>query len=89
VVLRVLLFPGEVGNARHLGAVSQEDSVASPMAVLPPVELDEIGRRLLELADEDGDREHRLGYGEHVLGLAGTFRREDDLEASRLGRRRA
>src|SRR5439155_16626867 len=55
-VRRVLLLPRPVDDARHLAAFAKQDAVASPVAVLAPVELDEVGL-LSDLAHVHGDRE--------------------------------
>ena len=48
------------------------------MSVLALVELDEVGAGVGPLADEDRDREHRLGDGQDALGSPRAFAGEDE-----------
>ena len=53
----------------HRLVAAQEHGIAAAVAVLARVELDEVGAGV-ELADEDRDREHRLGHGQDAFGPA-------------------
>ena len=65
--------------------VAAQDAVARAVPVLALVELDEVGVRLLLVADEDGDAEHGLGRVEQLVGAARALLRED--EADQVGAR--
>ena len=67
-VRRVVLPPGQVDHGRDALAVAEQHGVARAVAVLALVELDEVGARLLALADEHRDRST-------VSGTSSTRRR--------------
>ncbi len=58
------------------------------MTVLPLVELNEIGASIVELADVDGDREHRLRHREEVGGAPRALRGQDEAGHVGAGLRR-
>ena len=64
-VLVVLLEPGQVEHAGDLASAAQQHAVPRAVAVLPSVELDEVGAVVGDLAHVNRDREHRLGNGQH------------------------
>ena len=76
---RVFLAPRQVEHSGDLRSVAEKHGVATPhLAVLARVELDEIGAVVAGVADADGDREHRLGDGQHALGAARAPLREHE-----------
>ena len=56
-------------------AAVEELRVPRTMTVLAAVELNEVGVGVLDLADEDGDAQDRVGRVEHRLGAARALAR--------------
>ncbi len=79
-VLRVPLLPGQVDDGADLLVAAQQHGVARAVTVLALVELDQVGVRLLSLADEDGDPQDRLGRVEHCLRPSRALRGEDEAD---------
>ena len=57
---------------------AQEHGIAAAVSVLALVELDEVGAGVGPLADEDRDREHRLGHRQDALGAPRALAGEDE-----------
>src|SRR4029453_6682896 len=60
-VLGIVHGPLAVDDLRDLAAAPEQDAFARPVAVLPRVELDEVGAVVGDLADVNRDRKHRVG----------------------------
>ena len=67
-VRRVVFAPRQVDDRADALAAPQQRRVARAVPVLARVELHEVGVRLVLLADEDGDAEHRVGRVEQRVG---------------------
>ena len=88
-VRRILGLPRQVDDGADPLAAAAQHAVARAVAVLARVELDEVGVRLVLLADEDGDAQHRLGRVEQLVGAARALPGEDEADevGARLDRR--
>src|SRR5712691_13122685 len=77
----ILLVPGEVDDLRDGLAVPQENRVAAANpALLPFVELDEVGPGFFRLADEYGDAEAVVRDGQDLPRTAWALLGEDEPE---------
>src|SRR5712691_10500854 len=82
----ILLVPRQVDDLRDGFAVPQEDRVAAAnAALLPFVELDEVGPGLFRLADEYGDAEAVVRDGQDLPRTAWALLGEDEPEHVRAG----
>ena len=61
---RILRAPGQVDDGRDRLVAPEQHAVAGAMTVVARVELDDVGARLVHLADEHGDAEDRVGRAE-------------------------
>ncbi len=77
-----LAFPGEIDDRRNAAALPQQRRTRCPPSLRLRVNLDEIGRGLLGVPDEDSDREHRLG---HRKNLPRATRALGEDEAGEIG----
>jgi hypothetical protein len=64
-VARVGLLPGAVDDTGNLAAAPEQRAVARAVAVLPRIELYEVGAVVRHLADVHRDREHRVRDRQH------------------------
>ncbi len=78
MVLGVRLLPRQVEHLCHGLLAAQEHRIAAAVAVLALVELDEVGAGVGPFADEDRDREHRLGHRQDMLGPPRALAGEDE-----------
>ena len=74
----ILLLPRQVEHVGDRLVAAQEHGIAAAVSVLALVELDEVGAGVGPLADEDRDREHRLGDRQDALRAPRALAGEDE-----------
>ncbi len=84
---RIVFLPRKVDDACDLLALAKKHRVpATNLPLLRRIELDEV-RIALDLADDDGDREHRVGHVEHARSTTRARVGQDEARHVRAGRR--